>query len=329
MSKRKEKTVFILGAGASLPYGFPTSRNLRKDIIDNYASKFSSIFKKDIYNESSFNRELSNIKEFQKTFDLSSIYSIDYFISRNPRYIMLGKDAIIIHLLEYERNCKFRESTKLKECDWYSYLYNYMISDFRTPQSLTRIPSNFTFITFNYDRSLEYFFADSLAHSFEGINTQNLKEFFQSMPIIHIYGKVANLPLSKNESGLKLGDHTTYTDLNIYRNNIKTICDNFDDISLHLSEIIDDAERIFFLGFGYDKLNLLNLTIPASLRPGQKIFGTVYGFNKRFIEDLKKYFIEENLKKQKSRNANNSRPIPDNDIIFENVDSLTLLQSYL
>ena len=36
-----EKTVFILGAGASKPYGFPTALELRKDII----YKFPNLYK--------------------------------------------------------------------------------------------------------------------------------------------------------------------------------------------------------------------------------------------------------------------------------------------
>jgi len=34
----KEKTVLILGAGASKPYGFPTGEELRREIIDNYVN---------------------------------------------------------------------------------------------------------------------------------------------------------------------------------------------------------------------------------------------------------------------------------------------------
>ena len=330
MKKKKEDTVFILGAGASVPYGFPTSNSLRKDIIDNFANKFSSIYEVDATSDEFFyDVQRNEIEEFQKRFDLSSIFSVDYFMSRNPRYLDWGKDAIIIHLLEYERNCKFRESSLLKNEDWYSYLYNYMISNLRSPESFSRITSNnFSFLTFNYERSLEYFLAESISYSFEGMTHPQLKEVMRNIPIIHIYGKISPLPYHKNEEGLKFGKEIKYNTLPKLRENIRTICDN-NSVNSEVSEIISEARRIFFLGFGYDKLNLRNLSIPDCLHSKQKIYGTAIGYNKRFIEGLKEFIIDGNHTSQLNRGIKKPTLINKEDLIFENVDSLTLLKNYL
>jgi hypothetical protein len=330
MKIEKEETVFILGAGASVPYGFPTSNVLRKDLIDNFANKFSSVYKmKSRPDNFMLNTRLEEIKEFQKRFDLSSIFSIDYFMSRNPRYMEYGMDAIIIHLLEYERESKFRESSILKNSDWYSYLYNYMISELRSPDSFSKIAdNNFTFLTFNYERSLEKFLAESISYSFEGITWQQLKQVMLNIPIHHIYGKISSIPFHKDEEGLNYGEEINFASLPKLRENIRTICDN-NSVETKVEEIIKKAKRIFFLGFGYDRINLSNIGIPALLNNGQKIYGTVFNKNERFIRDLKEYLINGNLLSQSMQL--NKKPVPMNErnFIFENIDSLILLQKYL
>ena len=40
----EKKTVFILGAGASKPYNFPTAIELSKDVISNFDSLIISIY---------------------------------------------------------------------------------------------------------------------------------------------------------------------------------------------------------------------------------------------------------------------------------------------
>jgi hypothetical protein len=329
---KRENTVFILGAGASVPYGFPSSRDLRLEIIRNFLQKYAPLYgnEKNKYDKWEFDSKLRLIEEFQKRFNLSSIYSIDYFMSRHKNFYELGKDSIIIHLLDYESKCKFRESSKQKNSDWYSYLYNYMISNLRTSDAFSRLSNNlFTFITFNYERSLEYFLAESLGHSFEGMTNLQLKQVMKGTPIIHIYGKIAVLPFSDDEEGVKFGQKIKIEDLPKLRENIKTIGDNFDNIYSTVSEVISEAHRIFFLGFGYAKINLLNLGIPLHLHSGQKIFGTALGLNKRFIDNLKEFFIEENYLKPKNRGITNPTPLDDDNMIFEDVDSLSLLKDYL
>ena len=93
-----ENTVFILGAGASKPYGFPTALELRKDIIYSFTSDFQNALTK--FNQSSGdNLQFSPaIKELIETFRLSSTKSIDLFLSRNKKYYELGK-AILAFLI--------------------------------------------------------------------------------------------------------------------------------------------------------------------------------------------------------------------------------------
>jgi hypothetical protein len=330
MTLEKENIVLVLGAGASAPYGFPTARELRADIIENFANRFSSIYrKKDTTKDFIFNGLLEDLNQFQKRFDLSSIESIDYFIARNPRYKELGKDAIIIHLLEYELNSKFREGTKLKNRDWYSYFFNNMIADFRNPESFSQIPDyNISILTFNYDRSLEFFLAESIANSYEGITTQQLKDVMLKIPIIHIYGKIASLPFNRNDEGIQYRGKISYEDVVKLRQNIMTIGDDY-TLNIDFSEIIKKADRIFILGFGYDISNMFNISLPNSLRPGQKLYGTAMGYNKKAISELQTYVSSGYSQIIEHEHLNEVRHLNTNDLIFEDIDSLGLLQKYL
>ena len=40
----EEDTVFILGAGASCPYGFPDGKKLRSEIFDRFERDFNTYF---------------------------------------------------------------------------------------------------------------------------------------------------------------------------------------------------------------------------------------------------------------------------------------------
>jgi len=55
-------------------------------------------------------------------------------------------------------------------------------------------------------------------------------------------------------------------------------------------ELINKAERIFFLGFGYAKENLNILGIPDVLRKGQAIYGTSLGLTEREAADVRSNF---------------------------------------
>ena len=322
---RKQNTVFILGAGASVPYGFPTSKGLRKDIIDNFSRRYSPFIPQgDAHKDSVKRNQITHVNEFKRYFNLSSIFSIDYFIARNPRFIDFGKDAIILHLLEFKKNSKFRQHTKIEHSDWYSFLYNYMISEARSANSFSKISNNhLSFLTFNYDRSLEHFLIESLSHSFENIHEDDIEQILLNNSIYHIYGSISDLP-SKNSKGLEYGGNVDFKELSILQQNILTIGDKF-KINDDILDIIYEADRIFFLGFGFDKINLINLRISQNLRPNQKIYATVYGLNNKFISDLKEFFISEHFNFQQKQRIKEPEKLNPDYLIIENVKALNLL----
>ncbi len=111
----REETIFILGAGASKPYGYPTGAELRKKIINKFRNQYHSntvvfeqinTFKEDLINHS---------ESFLNKFELSSTKSIDLFLSRNPKFMDIGKLAIKLSIYNSELESKFREKVDRNE----------------------------------------------------------------------------------------------------------------------------------------------------------------------------------------------------------------------
>ncbi|MCJ7813396.1 hypothetical protein MUP95_08810 [bacterium] len=123
-------TVFILGAGSSKPYGYPTGSDLRKKICnkDAFLSEFNNIINQ--RGSAYYNREKLRIdaENLQERFLKSSTQSIDLFLSRNENLKEIGKIAITTMVLRCELGSKFREDIEKPDQDWYSYLFHRMTS---------------------------------------------------------------------------------------------------------------------------------------------------------------------------------------------------------
>ena len=103
----KEDTVFILGAGSSCPYGFPDGQILREEIIHTFESDSNLYFHK--FNEvrSRIDHVAFQANDFIEKFRDSDNESIDLFLSRNHKFMVRGKWAIVFRILNHEKNSKF------------------------------------------------------------------------------------------------------------------------------------------------------------------------------------------------------------------------------
>lgn len=305
-------TVFILGAGASYPYEYPLGEELRKHLY-----KSSSISLSDI----------SRIADLRTSFRESSTASIDQFLNRNQEFGDLGKEMITAAIFEYERRSKFRESTE-RSGDWYTYLFRHMTETLNEPDSYNDFKNNtVSFITFNYDRSLEHFFYQSLRNSFISAEADKIFEQFKSIPIHHVYGRLPNLPFENSTSNVPYGPGNQHSlspmSINQYSKNIKIMYERQESEYEEMTDIIRHAERIFFLGFGFAKENVERLKINEALDYGQAIFGTAFGHTEKekvkFVQTLVSGIIDHSLKSQLRKGG----------IKLEDCDCLQLLRDWL
>lgn len=259
-------TVLILGAGSSIMYGFPSGDQLRQLIIRRIEKETRTLFEQ--YYEFGFRQD--EVKEFAAAFSKSGVTSIDAFLEHRAEYMTIGKTAIAEALIPYER-----EDTLFgREVDWYGYLLDRMnvrIQDF--------LLNCLTILTFNYDRSLEIYLMRAIAARF-GISVERAVETMKHFPVIHLHGKLGNLPWENEPRSFlpKIGPY----EINAARMGIKIIHEDPSsdpDFVLAL-EALQEAQRIVFLGFSYHPTNVARLQ-PTTWGGGGKqivkVFGSAFG----------------------------------------------------
>lgn len=283
----KQSTVFILGAGASYPYGLPLAKELRIQICNKFANHIKTLLK-DREKDSWRSEELcQHAQEFTDAFFKSSDRSIDVWLVKNPNFIKIGKQAILSMILSGEHKGDLREKAPHSDQDWYSYLWQRMTESFSHPDDYKKFSQNeVDFITFNYDRSLDRFFYESLTNAFydtlQYAPDKDIVELLNKRRIIHVYGQIGplewqgqpNLPYGKDPSNVWPGR---------FANDLRIIyeAENTPEVEKAI-ELIKKTQRIFFLGFGYAKENLEILQFPDILE-NQRIYGTAFGLTSREI----------------------------------------------
>ena len=173
-----KETVFILGAGASAPYGFPTGRRLLLNIV--HGLKNAGFPLASYLIDAGF--DFKTLNEFSNNLFLSNQPSVDAFLENRTEYIEIGKAVMAASLIP----CETRDSLQRgKDLKWYEYLFTRMgttLEEFNA--------SKVSFITFNYDRSLEYSLLGALMFS-HGLSRDEATLLLSKKKIIHVYGQLA------------------------------------------------------------------------------------------------------------------------------------------
>lgn len=327
------ETVFIIGAGASKPYEFPTGRELREKIVDSFREHFKLFTTLQNPND----RMISiTYESFIKRFQESGIHSIDRFLAFNPDSSYEGKIAIAIEILKAESQSKFDEKIKSqnKSSDWYSFLYNRMLEGISPENGGHKefAKNRVSFITFNYDRSLEWYLYRCFSNTFdENIFSSTKTAELMPFPIIHVYG-AAKLPWQEPNPNLALEYQTnliSFFDAKKMAEQLRIIFDDRKQNSelSKVAELIKKARKIYFLGFGFADENLEILGIPESIK-GKPVYGTALGLKdteiKRILNKLRL-----NVKKADSNIREIKNGFQKLKANLLNVDCLTLLREYL
>lgn len=313
-----QDTLFILGAGASCPYGFPTGQGLREYIFSpGFREKLKHVLSEfHLPGSPELFRELGSIDRFTSILEGTPAgLDVDQFLalnSNNEFCLEFGKALIATSIRYFETISCFGERVRNFESeDWYSFLFKRMTKEFSTPDDLGKFSKNkVSFITFNYDRSLEHFIYSSLINSFDS-QKEKIKsnpEEYINFPIIHVYGQIDQ---PEWRGGVEYQAALHYRHFRDLRHNIHIVGENTSTKTNELAELLQKAQRIFFLGFAYAKENLKVLNINSHTK-NKQIFGTALEFTEREIRNIKKELMNE-----------------DQNIIIENLNCYSLLREYL
>jgi hypothetical protein len=265
-----KKTVLVLGAGASKPYGYPLGSELRAMLTDQ--SLFATAAGTGLITN-------QDAQEFCGEFLTSGTKSIDSFLSRRGKHLLpsgksiehVGKIGISLALRQKKSLDALFQSAQIDEGNrtfdvednWYEYLWDVLIKGiFQT--SLEKFSEHkLTIVSFNYDLSLEHYLFTAMHKSF-GMTEAETARHLSSIKFIHLYGQLAGDPFSTSfnydfqfnrDQALVMQDVAS----------IQVIDDDRNDGSKPFDlayRALENAERICFLGFGYDPTNVERLGLP-------------------------------------------------------------------
>jgi hypothetical protein len=158
------RTVLVLGAGASVPYGFPTGRGLLINVVRSLRNEGGTL--QIILSALGF--ELGEIRTFAEELDRSMQPSVDAFIENRPEFMNIGKAAIVGTLVPSEDEGKLL--VRGEQMLWYEYLFNKMAENRNDYEQ-----SHLSIVTLNYDRSFEHFLFHALKSSFHLADAEGLE----------------------------------------------------------------------------------------------------------------------------------------------------------
>ena len=136
-----EPTVFILGAGASKPFGFPLGPELKSHMLEqtnNAATRKSLV---------SLGFDESLINAFRDALRYGVHPTVDVFLERKQNFRELGSYLIASTIMPMESH-----GALFPQKDWYGFLFKRLAFESDMPHV-----SQLSVVTLNYDRSLEHF----------------------------------------------------------------------------------------------------------------------------------------------------------------------------
>jgi hypothetical protein len=269
----RPSTVLVLGAGASQPYGFPLGPGLMRMIGDSTSvdnRKTLSRANRPQLIEAGYTE--NQIGEFHTALEKSGHSNIDALLEDGPSHRALGAFAIAQVLMPLENEAKLFSSR-----DWYPKLFSALnLKAADTPSEVTGI------ITFNYDRSLEHFLAETTRWRFEGETKDAAFAKLKSIPVIHVHGALGSYPDVAYEP------HTAIDELNAAAGRIKLIFDQDLDEAAEFKRaraLIELASVVMFLGFGYDERSIQRVGLPKN-DPVPALFGTARNLDPKKTQEV-------------------------------------------
>lgn len=266
----EKRTVFVLGAGASKPYAFPLGSELKSKIID-YLPHTAF---KGLIQERGFSKSL--LDDFAEALAGTNLPTIDIFLEKKPSFRQIGAYAIAYTLFKFENHHQI-----FPYRDWYGHIYNILNFENNSPDT-----GKITFVTLNYDRSLEYFLSKSPKFNCSENKMDIAHEKLQKLSIIHAHGSLGHYP------DVQFGLEPTPASLVEAVKGILIVSDKLEDSKdfITAKQAIFDADNIVFIGFGYDRLTMKKL-IPKPKDFGNKrLLGTVFNLPKSSRDFIEEYF---------------------------------------
>lgn len=268
-SMLRRNTVLLLGAGASIPYQFPSGDDLLRQ-----ARHININALPDFVSPGPRAEVPALFSALQGTLERS----IDAMLETRPDIVKAGKAYMARHLLNCERNV--RVGIRENPGQWYEILWTAF--DLRSLDSFRA--SKLTIVTYNYDRSIEYAIIRSLQERFS-LPAQECAKALDCVGPIHLHGMLGRLPDLPGDDATAVpygGDMDRITDSNclIAASGIRIVHEPNpqDEPFVRARDAISNAGRLIVLGFGYARSNVERLKLHECLSKDAEVYLCATGF---------------------------------------------------
>ena len=273
------KIVLVLGAGASVPYRFPTGDGLVRKIRE-YAEAPGAICVHAFSGNEQIRTLEAKLRTLAQELKIAQPDSIDEFFEHRPELEQVGKVVLAIILLHAEHVSEQYLWNNNTPGHWYRLLKAQMVGPF---DSLAK--QQLKTISFNYDRSLEHYLFESLQPYYAGNDVADYSEKINQMPFLHIYGSLGPLPWQSTQKytipyGPK--DPGTGQIVNASKN-IKIMHEGSEDEVRQNFQTAQEwllwAHKIYFLGFGFHQDNVSRLCLIDVFHANKRAKATCLGLS--------------------------------------------------
>ena len=273
-----KQTVFVLGAGASRPYGFPTGDEIANRILDELRHGHNTL----LTELAQYDCDADRTGEFFAAFRNSGHFSLDAFIQHRTEFRDIAKILMASWLMRNED-----EETLIgapAEEDWYRALFAKMTM--RKEADAVR-GNQLAVVTFNFDRSFErrLFLALKATYNRPDEETADLA---RTIPVLHIHGQLG-MPGWADASGRHYRRSKDLFDVRRCAGMIRLIDDEIDKSVLATANgYLERAETVCFIGFSFHPDNLDRLQ--GQSLANKTLHGTCKGMPQAEQERVYRYF---------------------------------------
>ena len=286
----RRKIVFVIGAGASADFGFPVGEQLANQIQNRLDMEFHNSRGDSKSGTIKASLEQIGISDYEDAIrqlraGIGPGESIDQFLFRrrtNRKVRDLGMMTLADVILEAERKSPLMQfnidnfeaslnAQRVTNGSWPAIVLDAIIG-IRSPDEISKtIFSDIGFAIFNYDRCVEH----SLFHHLylrHDLPLSRAEDIVRSITILHVYGVLGDLW----DGALPFGAEST--SLASLAGLLRTYHEELDDVEHEqsLRELLDNAEKVVFLGFGSHPNNL-QLLFPKYDFHNAQLWGTTKG----------------------------------------------------
>lgn len=294
----RSNTVFVIGAGASKELGFPLGEELLTEIaaaLDFGPDPFGNLERGDRLIWESINEHIEGdalrlnafhqaARQVREAAHLGrSIDNVIHQQNHDEAFVLCAKLGIARRILDAEDRSCLKLHGNNRTVTWPevrgTWLHGFaqlVVQDVERTR-IDDIFANVSVISFNYDRTIRRFLPLALQSQF-ALPPAEAETLAAQLPILHPYGSLGALGYDGADRVVPYG--APRPGLLAVASNLRTFTEQVTDEGelVVMRRLLENADRIVFLGFGYLSQNM-SLLLDHVSGSARQVLGTSYGMS--------------------------------------------------